>query len=374
MSRPEVSRPNGVPRSVLVVTIVHRPRDARISHRQIGALQAAGWQVTYAAPWSATGDRPGEGYATIDLPRAVGRRRLGAIRAARRALREQGPRHDVVLLHDPELLLAVLGLPLRAVVWDVHEDPAAALSDRDWVPNWARGVLRLGVRLLEGFAERRCAALLLAEDGYRDRFRHAHPVVPNVPLVPDEVPRPGTDRVVYVGRLSASRGARELVELGARLAGTATVELVGYVDDDVAALVQRAHADGQVRWHGFLPNDQAMQRLRGAAFGLSLLHDEPNYRHSMPTKVLEYLANGLPVITTPLPEAVAVLERHGLGTVVGFGDVDAVEAAVRAGVAEPEQLALRGRAAHAAARVERTWATEGPRFVEVLAAVADGAR
>ena len=39
----------------LVVTVVHHPEDARIRHRQIGALLDAGMQVTYAAPFAAHG-------------------------------------------------------------------------------------------------------------------------------------------------------------------------------------------------------------------------------------------------------------------------------------------------------------------------------
>ena len=39
----------------LVVTVVHHPEDARIRHRQIDALLAAGWEVTYAAPFSGYG-------------------------------------------------------------------------------------------------------------------------------------------------------------------------------------------------------------------------------------------------------------------------------------------------------------------------------
>lgn len=360
----------GRARRALVVTTVHRPGDARIAHRQLGALRDAGWQVTYAAPWSATGDTPADWHATVDLPRAAGRHRLAALWAAWRLLRTRGRDHDVVLLHDPDLLPALLGTGLRTAVWDVHEDTAAALVDRAWVPSWARGPARTVVRALERWAERRCALLLLAEDGYRDRFRRPHPVVPNVPVVPDDVPPPSTGRVVYVGRISTSRGVHELLELGDRLAGTATVELVGQADADVAPLVEQAAADGRVRWHGFVPNDRALELVRGAAFGLSLLRDEPNFHHSMPTKLLEYLANGVPVITTPLPQATALLDRHDLDTVVPFGDVDAAEAAIRNGLADPADLRERARAGREAARRERTWTTEGPRFVALLDRVA----
>ena len=355
----------------LVVTIVHRPDDARIAHRQLAALRGAGWEVTFAAPWSATGDTPASWHRAVDLPRAVGRRRLGPVLAARRLLRDAGPRHDVVLLHDPELLLSVAGLRLPAVVWDVHEDPAASISDRAWVPRWAALPLRAAVRVLERWAERRCAELLLAEHGYLGRFRRRHPVVPNVPLVPDAVPPPTDRRVVYVGRLSRSRGVDELLAVGERLAGDVVVELVGDADPDVRPALAAAHERGTVRWHGFLPNDEALQLLHGAAFGLSLLHDEPNFRHSMPTKVLEYLAHGVPVVTTPLPAPMALLQRHGLGTVVPFADVDAVVAAVLEGLADPEGLASRARAGRAAARREDTWATAGPAFVDELRRLVD---
>src|SRR4051794_40627154 len=108
---------------ILIVTVVHDPEDARIRHRELNALLADGARITYAAPFTAYRRAVPPGVTGIDLPRSSGRRRLGAIRAARAMLREQAPQHDVVLLHDPELLAAVAGLRRRrgpVVVWDVH--------------------------------------------------------------------------------------------------------------------------------------------------------------------------------------------------------------------------------------------------------------
>ena len=70
---------------VVVCTIVHHPADARIYHRQIQALLDAGHQVVYIAPVQAedfSAERPGPQLQIIAVPRAVGRRRLGALRAA----------------------------------------------------------------------------------------------------------------------------------------------------------------------------------------------------------------------------------------------------------------------------------------------------
>src|SRR5690242_14604147 len=123
---------------VVVCTIVHHPADARIYHRQIRALLDAGHEVTYIAPVDTADFHNERGRHSLHLlavPRASGRRRAGAIRAARSALAGHAAGADLLLVHDPELLLA---LPPRRrrppVIWDVHEDTAAALGTKPWLP------------------------------------------------------------------------------------------------------------------------------------------------------------------------------------------------------------------------------------------------
>jgi glycosyltransferase involved in cell wall biosynthesis len=353
---------------VLTCTVVHHPEDARILHRQARALVDAGHDLVYAAPFTARGVQPRDWVTAVDLPWAVGRRRGEALRAARREIGRLAPEVDVVLLHDPELLLAVAGLRRRLppVVWDVHEDTGAALSLKSWLPAPLRPPVRAAVSTLERVAER-SVHLLLAEPGYVDRFRRPHPVVPNYTTVPDEVAPPGADRVVYVGWLSRARGAQDLVAVAHRLAphGVRT-ELVGPADATTRPLLEQAAAAGVLSWDGYLPNDEALGRLSGALAGLSLLHDEPNYRHSMPTKVLEYMARGVPVVSTPLPRAVELVHGHDCGEVVPFGDAIAAADAVlrlRDDAARRTALGARG---HAAARQHYHWPDAAKLFVGQL--------
>lgn len=361
---------------MLVVTVVHTPLDARIHHRQIRAMRRAGWSVTYAAPFSATGTDPGEvvpGTAVRDLPRSSGRRRLAALRAARRLLTREATSHDLVLLHDPELLLASWGIVGRhPVVLDVHEDLATSVAERDYLPGWTRRPLAWAVARSERWAEEHLA-LLLAEERYQDRFRRPHPVVRNVPwsVSPTGSTPETRDAVVYLGRLSRGRGVEELLELGRRFraAGGPCVELIGPADADVVDALREADARGEVRWHGFVPNDRALEQVHGALAGLSLLHDTPNYRVSLPTKVLEYACMGLPIISTPLPAARALLEGHGGGVVVGFGDVTAVEAAVARLRRDATHRARLAAEALELAR-SRSWEQESQRFLTELRAVA----
>jgi glycosyltransferase involved in cell wall biosynthesis len=356
---------------VVVATIVHDPQDVRILHHEIAALRQAGHSVTYIAPWSATGaSAPSGDVEWVDVPRAVGRRRLRAQLAARKTLRRLAPSADVIIIHDPELLL-VLPRKRKGLVrvWDVHEDTAAALVAKSWLPAVIRRPTAWGVRRLERLAERR-VRLILAEETYASRFRKPHPVVRNLPVVPDREPAlPGDTRVVYVGSITLERGAAEMVAMGRSLREDGvTVELIGAARDAATrTLLEGADARGDVVWRGPLPNDEALARLDGALAGLSLLHDLPNYRHSLPTKVVEYMAHGVPVITTPLPIAQAMVDEAGAGIVVPFQDATAAADAVRALRKDPELRERLARAGVTAARAGLDWKNEVPILLAALA-------
>lgn len=360
----------------LVVTTVHHPDDSRIRARQIAAMLAAGWDVTYASPYLGYGlPLPAvRGLRPIDLPRSHGRHRARAVLAARRTLRTEGPSHDVVLLHDPELLFAARGLGLAPVVWDMHEDTTASLGLKPWLPHWLHAVAASAIRRLERWAEDN-VTILLAEPTYQERFARPHVVVPNGVRVPASVSPPGDRTVVYIGGLTEARGARELVALGralsAQTGGHVRLHLVGAAEPAMEPLVREARDEGSLTWDGYLPSAQALATLDGALAGLSLLRDRPNYRISMPTKVLEYMAYGVPVVSTPLPLVERLLAEHDTGIVVPFGDVPAATKAVLRLAEDADERARMADAGRAAV-AEYDWAVRGPAFLAELERVAAG--
>lgn len=369
-----------MPRRVLVVTVVHHPWDARIWHRQITAVLDRGWQVTYAAPFKAYGlDQPHarQNLRAVDLPRATGRRRWAAQRAAREVLRRCGPSHDVVLLHDPELLTATVGLSLPPVVWDVHEDTAAAVEIREWIPDVVRRPLAHAIRAVEHVVERR-HTLLLADAHYARRFRRPHTVIPNttdVPITPvpaGQRDAAGRRRVVYLGSVTVERGVLEMVDVGRRISaetdGELVLDVIGPGHGDAGDILAAAHAAGHLRWRGFVPNDEALRLLDGALAGLSLLHDAANFRPSMPTKVVEYLAHAVPVITTDLPVPAALVRRSGGGIVVPFHDTERAVSQLLQWHADPAAAAARGRAGYDVVKAEYDWKILTHDFVSALEA------
>lgn len=354
---------------VLVVTVVHNPRDARIRYRQIPALLEAGHEVTYIAPFEHFGaPLPTEvpGLTGVSVPRAVGRSRLGALKAVRATVAAHAPAADIVLMHDPELVLAVAGLRrLPPVVWDVHEDTAAMMTLKPWLPRPLRPVAATAARLVERFAERRYH-LLLADSSYRPLFQKNHPVVPNTTYVPTQVPPPGTERAIYVGHLTRARGTEEMIAIGRRLRGTVRIDLLGDADASVRPLVEKAHAEGSVVWHGFVPNDQALSMMDGALAGLSLLRNEPNYRNARTTKVVEYVARGVPPVSTPTIPAPDIANRHKAGLIVPFGDAEAAAEAILQLRSDTQLREELGKRAHQAALAEYAWPVHAREFVAHL--------
>lgn len=360
---------------VLAVTIVHHPLDARITCRQARALVEAGHEVRLAAPWRAYDADPPAGIIPIDLPRAQGRDRLSALRHARGFLDEHARGVGAVIVHDPELIPAAVASAADRAVWDVHEDTAASLDDKPWLPAAVRPMTRAAVRRLERMAEQRLR-LILAEYAYQQRFARPHPVFPNVPRVPPHPTPPTEPRAVYVGRLSADRGAKLLLETASLLQGVVDFELIGEADGDVRGEIEQAHRDGLVTWTGYLPNDEALARIAGAAVGLSLLSDTPNYRQSLPTKVLEYLAHGVPVVTTPNRQAAEIVRGvdGDAGLVVPYDDAAAAARAITWLLADEQRRIEMSVLGHAKVSEHYDWNEHGKRFVELIEDIPAGGR
>ena len=240
---------------VLVVTVVHHPEDARILHRQIGTLLDEGVEVVYLAPTDRPSSLERPGLEVRPVPRAVGRRRIRALRVVGRLLEEESATVDLTVLHDPELTLLRHRISGPAL-WDVHEDLPAQVSDKAWIPGLLSGPARVLARRLERRAAGR-VSLTLAEDSYRQRLGD-HPVIRNTPEFPlDVTPWAGpgeADRVVYLSRASRGRGAEFLAEVASRLSPAIGMDVVGPVDDDVRSVLEASPATV----HGFVPNPEAL--------------------------------------------------------------------------------------------------------------------
>lgn len=349
---------------VLIVTVVHHPLEARLQ-RHTRALNEAGHRVRLAAPWTAYGASPPAGVSAIDLPRAEGRRRLGAVRPARSYLEEHARSAAVVLLCDPELVPAAIATCPDRAVWDVRADTTSMLSEKAWLPRPTHPAARVMIRRLERHAEQRIY-LLLADHAHAQRFALPHPVIPNLTWAPEKPTPPDDRRVVHLGRHSRGSGAPLLLGLAAALPDDVELETIGPADNEVGPLLEAAVDDGLLAWTPFLGHEEALARLDGAAAGLSLLADTVEARRWPPQKIHEYMARGVPTVATATPQASELLHTTGAGLVVTHDDLSAILRAVQWLLCHDQERRELGRVAHAAARAGYDWAPHAERFVALI--------
>lgn len=308
--------------TALVVTTVHWPDDTRIRERLIRTL-GRHFEVVYAARHPGPSDLAGLRY--IELGGGRFARNLKAIRLALTT------NWDVLVVHDPELLVCALLARLvrrRPVVFDVHEDVPASAHTRRWVPRPMRGPMSSALGVLMRLVEP-LLTLTLAERGYQRLFARPHVVFPNYPDTSDypTATGPPGSSVAYLGDVTLERGADLAVaacsalEVPLRLIGRITAETESHLEG-ISTL-----GEGLVI-EGLVPNRVALRMLAESSAGLAPLRDLPNYRHSQPTKILEYLAVGLPVVASDLPGTRELVE--GLDAVFLFepGNTDALAAAI----------------------------------------------
>ncbi len=222
----------------------------------------------------------------------------------------------------------------RRLAVDIHEDYSALLLDRSWAQG-ARG--QLAQHLVRGFLSVAGGADLtvVADDHVPPQVARNRVVVRNEPdlaLLPLPQPPGQQRRLLYVGDVRESRGLFAMLT-AVQLAPGWELDVVGPVAPVDGPALDTILGDdpdlsARVRLHGRMPPGAAWELAAGAWAGLLLLSDTPAFRRAQPSKLGEYLACGLPVITTDLPRPAELIREQGAGVVVSGGNAEHVGAGV----------------------------------------------
>jgi glycosyltransferase involved in cell wall biosynthesis len=363
-----------------VLTSVHAASDVRILYKECRSLVRAGHDVTLVAPHPHDDELLG---VRIKAVRGSRERRLtrwtGMLwRIYREAVRLDA---DVYHLHDPELLLVGLLLRRRGrlVIYDAHEDLPRTISTKPYVPKALQAPLVVLTDFLERAGARRCSAVVAATPTIGQRFAKINPrtcVVRNYVVLEewqssDQVPWPERPAaVVYVGGITWDRGLREMVEairllpskLGARLllAGAYSPESV------------RSDASGLPGWNnveelGVLGRGQVASLLGRVRAGIVALHPTPNYMASLPIKLFEYMAAGLPLVASDFPVLREIVNASTCGILVDPTNPAAIAAGIAFLLTHPREAEDMGQRGRKAVEMEYSWRTEEQQLLDLYA-------
>lgn len=362
---------------VVHLSTVHQSWDNRILNKECRALAEAGLDSHLVI--SADENRTSHG-VQVHAIRRRGRlsRLVGSQAEAWRVLRRLRP--SVLHFHDPELIpMALLWGRLHKipVVYDAHEDLVKQIDTKPYLRGWKRRVGRTVAGGLVRLADRRCDAVVTVIDEIADTFsstRRGRPrpvvVVRNLPWLADFTPvdvaaNPPT--AVYTGDISMERGLPRMLGAVDAVPG-ARLLLVGrsLVDDP------RLVGDPRVEHRGMVPPTELPGIIGEGRVGLVLLSRLPNYEHSLPTKVFEYMACGLPFLASDFGYWQQLFGGLEAGLFVDPDDQATIDAALAGLLADPQRCRELGANGRRAVEQEFSFDVEAQRLVALTRSLLAG--
>lgn len=201
----------------------------------------------------------------------------------------------------------------------------------------------------------KCDLILTVSDSIADRLEEQYKitrpaVIPNV----SQHPRPSSPRdirskcridkdafvVLHQGHARLRRGCDLLVQALALLDPNIHVVFLG--NDQTNGLLANLASDLKVekRVHFLppVPQNELLEWTASADIGTTLLEDSClNHRFALPNKLFEYLAAGIPVIGTNLPEIAKIIDSFSVGAVTEY-DAKGLATIIAAAHADPSIL------------------------------------
>lgn len=319
------------------LTSVHPRNDIRVFEKMCRSLVSEGLDVhLVVADGLGSADRDGVVIHDVGKPRSRLKRMMRTPFHLRQCALELKP--DLIHLHDPELLPVGVAMARwgKRVIFDSHEDVPKQLASKHYLPPIVRFPLALGWEIVERYAIPRLAGVVAATPGIHarlSRFTTRAEIVRNYPLLREFVPprsgQSGRPTICYVGALTEERGLVELIEAVARCASRPRLILAGrFTEPGLRDRLQVLPGWDLVEELGQCDRIRIATVLKQSWIGLVTLHPTPNHIDSLPTKMYEYMAAGLPVIASDFPAWRTTVRDHACGILLDPTDVGAIASAI----------------------------------------------
>ena len=156
--------------------------------------------------------------------------------------------------------------------------------------------------------------------------------------------------VMAVGQLKEKKGLRDLVAAMALLRDAGIVAECRIIGDgpqrdELRDLVKRNKLQGTVELLGAIAHEHVLSHFRDATvFVLPCVVAGDGDRDGIPNAILEAMASGVPVVSTPVSGIPEVIEHGTTGLLIPPGDVSALAAAVERLLLDAELRSRLGRA------------------------------
>ncbi len=331
---------------ICYVSSVHQLHDHRFLYKQCAGLSQAGYQVSFIVQAPRDCVINGIHVVALDASKPFAQRipwrRFWRIPSV--FLKMLSTPADVYHLCDAELLpcgLLMKALTGRQIVYDNHEDMPAFILMKKYIPRPVRYVLRWFVKFFEAFAAQTFDAFVFADSGMVKDLRSIpaarkhifYNVPPRALFKPNQIAWSKRKYdVAFLGTMSIDSGTLALLEALAELERSGRNISALFIGrprlGDFDERLERLNLREVVTVTGQINYDAVPAMLDQCRIGLIGLLDLPKFQRNIPTKMFEYWAKSLPVISSDLPPVRAFFSGGRQGILVRPGDAVAFAKAI----------------------------------------------
>ncbi len=344
-------------RTVLYLGFHHRHDDPRLFYREMRALHERNRGLRFCFLGNDQGPVAAHDEGTFCssgielqvrlLPQGGSRLRRALLwprRAAAALSAVRTIRPAVIQASDAREILPALALAAASgavPIYDSHEDyfRQAYEYGRKSPVALLRG---LALRVLELLLLRRFAAVFCTDDFLRERYstrrygaRRLH-LLRNLPFVPEGEPRDHRGgstcelKLIYIGSVNEHRGVRECAEYVRQfnVAFQPSKRLSFTVCGSKHPIVRELETAGMLVHRPWIEYPALMSELSHYDVGVCLLLPIKKYERNVPIKNFDYMAAGLPVLTSNFGNVGRYLELSGGGIAIDPTSYEEFERAI----------------------------------------------
>jgi glycosyltransferase involved in cell wall biosynthesis len=359
------------------ISTLHPSTDTRIFQKECLTLADAGYDVTFIVANQEEQDLQGVKIRSVkvDYSNRIDRMRKSSRAALKKALEVNA---ELYHFHDPELL--PLGLRLKKkgkkVIYDSHENVPEQIKTKPYLRPPVNQLVASAYRAYEHRAVKRLDGVIVANPTTLQRFKKLNNnsiAICNFPRFYEDLYVPWEkkkDELAYVGSFTENRGILQMVQS----LGSLDVKLnLGGIwhSPTFKKQVMRQKGWQKVEDWGYLDRPGVIDLLGRSRIGLSLLHPIPSYKMNYSVKVFEYMAAGIPIITSNFPIFRNVVEKEDCGLCVNPLDVDAIIQAINFLLKRPGEAKAMGERGRLAAQKKYNWETEAGKLLSFYEQILD---
>lgn len=316
-------------------TSAHPRYDIRIFEKECKSLKAAGYDVSLVVA-DGKGDETNSGIKIIDVGKSssrISRMTKTVWHVYQKALALDA---DIYHFHDPELIFVAYLLKLKGkkIIYDVHEDLPRQLFAKPYLPKPFAYLFSYVIERFENIFASRFTGIITVTPFISQRFSRLNKnvsIVCNFPLLSEfsfeTSVKKKQNEICYAGSITEERGLFYMLQAMEKI--PARLNLAGnFGTNELRAKAINMSTWKKVNELGFVDRKGIAEVYTRSRAGLAMLKKLPNYVDAYPIKIFEYMAAGIPVISSDFPLWKEIVEGNNCGVCVAPDDTKAIADAV----------------------------------------------